>query len=65
MDTGLREKEYRRMAFDMAQQRFEELKPVLERLNELEQEQREHEERHARKKEAERKGGKSRAKDRR
>lgn len=35
----MREKEYRRLAFEMAGKRFEELKPVLDRLNELEEEQ--------------------------
>ena len=42
---ALSEKEYRRLAFSMAQQRYEELRPRLDRLNELEQQQREAEER--------------------
>jgi hypothetical protein len=32
----MREKEYKTMAFELAARRFEELRPVLERLNELE-----------------------------
>ncbi|EWM30649.1 hypothetical protein Naga_101660g1 [Nannochloropsis gaditana] len=32
----MREKEYKTMAFELAVRRFEELRPVLERLNELE-----------------------------
>lgn len=35
----MREKEYRRLAFELAGKRFEELSPVLARLNELEAEQ--------------------------
>lgn len=44
-EAGMREKEYRRLAFQLAGVRFEEVRPVLERLDELEQEQREAEER--------------------
>jgi hypothetical protein len=35
----MREKEYKKLAFEMASRRYEELRPILERLNELEAEQ--------------------------
>ena len=35
----MREKEYKTLAFSFASQRYEELRPLLERLNELETEQ--------------------------
>jgi len=41
---ALSEKEYRRLAFSMAQERYEEVRPILDRLNELEEQQREAEE---------------------
>lgn len=39
VDYIMREKEYKKLAFEMASRRYEELRPILERLNELETEQ--------------------------
>jgi len=39
VDYIMREKEYKKLAFEMASRRYEELRPILERLNELEAEQ--------------------------